>query len=289
MEADKFIAQTRGGKGSTIKLENSDYIIETIYGVNEDSIQLLSNIGKAYSLKLGSLPIGDGVYLQTLLEMGVTERITHVIPYNKIDQYKYVIIATKNGMIKKTSIEEYKGKRKAGLVGIKLKDDSDAVAAVGLIQNEDDELFIVTKESACLRIKQEDVNATGRATMGVKAIKLDANDSIIGMEVLSQNRKYLGLASVSKNGIAKCKPIDEFSISSRYTKGTTLQNLREGDTQAAIKLILDNKSDIFVIASNAIIRIPLGELKISGRNTIGTTTMKLRESQQILKLAQAEE
>jgi DNA gyrase subunit A len=125
--------------------------------------------------------------------------------------------------------------------------------------------------------------------MGVKAIKLDANDSIIGMEVLSQNRKYLGLASVSKNGIAKCTPIDEFSISSRYTKGTTLQNLREGDTQAAIKLILDNKSDIFVIASNAIIRIPLGELKISGRNTIGTTTMKLRESQQILKLAQAEE
>lgn len=281
-DVDTFNKQARGGKGAAIKLKNNDFIIETIYGANSDNFMMLSNLGKSYTLNLGTLPLGEEIYLQSLLELSLNERITKIVSYDRLSDYAFVTIVTKNGLIKKTAIEEYKSKRKGGLIGIKLR-EGDEVSAV-LISKEDDEVIIATSAGKNVRYPLSDINVTGRATQGVKAIELPATETIVGA-VDFNPKDFKGLITISAKGMAKVSDLEEYTYSSRNSKGTNVLKLKD-DTLAGIGLQQDDSADIIVATSTNIIRFSVAELRNSGKNTIGTTTIKLASNAKILYIGQ---
>lgn len=281
-DVDTFNKQARGGKGSVLKLKNNDFIIETIYGSNSDNFMMLSDLGKSYTLNLGSLPLGEEIYLQSLLELSLNERITKIVSYDRLSDYSHIVVVTKQGLIKKTVIEEYKSRRKGGLVGIKLR-EGDSVSAV-LVSKEDDEIIIATKSGKNVRYPLSDISATGRATQGVKAITLSADDSVIGAVNFSP-KDFKGLISISAKGMAKVSDLEEYTYSSRTSKGTNTLKLKD-DTLAGIALQQDTVSDIIVATSGSLIRFSIEELRVSSKNTVGTMTIKLALNAKILFIGQ---
>lgn len=281
-DIDTFNKQSRGGKGSIIKLKNNDFVIETIYGANSDNFMMLSNLGKSYTLNLGELPLGQEVYLQTLLELSLNEVVTKIVSYDRLSEFSHIAIVTTDGLIKKTAIEEYKSRRKGGLVGIKLR-DGDSVSAV-LVTTEEDEIIIATESGKNVRYAISEINPTGRATQGVKAISLSKDDKVIGA-VNFTPKDFHGLISISSKGMAKVSDLEEYTYSSRTSKGTNTLRLKD-DTLAGIALQQDTLSDIMVATSSSVIRFPIGELRSSGKNTIGTTTIQLAPKAKILFIGQ---
>ena len=281
-DVDTFNKQARGGKGSVLKLKNNDFIIETIYGSNSDNFMMLSDLGKSYTLNLGSLPLGEEVYFQSLLELSLNESITKIVSYDRLSDYSHIVIITKDGLIKKTAIEEYKSRRKGGLVGIKLR-EGDSVSAV-LVAKEDDEVIIATESGKSVRYPLSDINPTGRATQGVKAIVLTTGDRVIGA-VNFIPKDFKGLISISGKGMAKVSDLEEYSYSSRTSKGTNALKLKD-DILAGIALQKDSMSDIIVATSGNIIRFPAEDLRASSKNTIGTMTIKLAPNAKILFIGQ---
>lgn len=281
-DVDTFNKQARGGRGAAIKLKNNDFIIETIYGANSDNFMMLSNLGKSYTLNLGTLPLGEEIYLQSLLQLSLNERITKIVSYDRLSDYSHITIVTKNGLIKKTAINEYKSRRKGGLVGVKLR-EGDEVSAV-LVSKEDDEIIIATDAGKNVRYPLSDINATGRATQGVKAIELPSTDSVVGA-VNFNPKDFKGLITISAKGMAKVSDLEEYTYSSRNSKGTNVLKLKE-DTLAGIGLQQDDNADIIVVTSTNIIRFSAAELRNSGKNTIGTTTIKLASNAKILYIGQ---
>jgi DNA gyrase subunit A len=283
IESDKIATQHKGGLGKSLQLENNDYIVDTIYGSNDDSVMLISNKGVAHTLTLGKIPLNEQIYLHSFINIDIEENIKCVIPYNKLNEYKYVIIATRKGMIKKSLLTDYKSTRTKGLIGIKLK-EGDSVASVQLIKNEDDSVFIASSKGFGVHLKSSDIRSTGRSTMGVIGIKL-VNDYVVDLDVLDYNIDYHSLASITENGLAKGTVIGELSYNTRATKGNIIHKIKDGDKLSSIKL-LQNKKDILIISNSSVIKIKHEDIRISGKNTIGTKLMKIKNNDKVIKLTQ---
>lgn len=285
LNIEQFATQNRGGRGIILKhLQNNDYILDTIYCSNSDSIILFSNYGKAYTFKAADLKIGEEIYASGIFDLYADEYITKIVPFNKMNDYQYVVFATKHGMIKKTQIQEYHSKKKGGLLGIKLK-DGDKVIGVDFICDASDQILLTTKNGYTVRFNQSQVSETGRATMGVIGCKLSPNDSVIALNCFNEINKPNGLVTITKNGFAKITSLNEFNTSNRATKGVVSHKFKtDNDNITAAAIIYENSREILCVASNSIIRLSENDLQKSGRDTMGTKLMKLKDNQQVSQL-----
>lgn len=284
LEIDQFTTQNRGGKGLKLKLQPNDYILDTVYGSNNDLVMLFSNEGRAYTLKLSDVPVGVETYVNTFFDLKANEYITSIIPYSKLNDYKYVVFATKQGMVKKTKLSEYQAKRKTGLQGIKLKDD-DHVVGIDFITSDSDNVILVTKRGYTLTFNQENIPLGGRVTMGVKGIKLGANDELVSINCYNTIDNPIGLATVTKNGLTKCTPLDEFSVTNRALKGVICQKFKTDDDYITAAIVPGpNSKEILGISSSCIIRIKVSDLQKSKRDTIGTMLMKVKAEDAVTQI-----
>lgn len=274
-EMNELSTQRRGTVGSKIKFaDKNDYIWKTIVGKNTEQVLIFTNLGKSYNLQLSSIPLNEETYINQLLQLKTNEYVTNILSYDNAKNYKYVVFATKNGTIKKTDMREYlNGARKTGLIALKLRDD-DELISTKLITNETDRIIFATKKGNCLVINQNDISATVRNTIGVKGIKLAADDQLISMDIITNNTTEV--LTVSAKGYAKRSLIEEFSNSTRATKGNSICKFKEEDDYLADMILLTkNNKEIIVNSRLSSLKLMINTIPLQGKTTIGVQTIKV--------------
>lgn len=283
-ESSSLYSQKRGGKGIKVKMNKDESIIDTISDTNENKCLIFTNEGKAYNLCLNDLPIEQKVNTCEFFNFNENEKVILIVPYSNIDN-KYVIFATKKGMIKKTSLKEYKSKKSQGIIGLKLKDD-DCLVSAAVVDNNDSFAFL-TKTGNYLIINTETISDTGRATMGVIGIKLSNNDEVVDAKPVPKEAKEI--ISLSSCGNTKKTPYSEFNIGNRATKGIVLQKLKEDDSMVSFNFINNEDKEVAFISNKGIIKISLEEIPLLSRSTMGIKSKQLNNEEYMIDILKVNE
>ena len=234
-----------------------------------------TNTGRVYRLKGYEIPeagrTARGVAIVNLLQLQAGEKITAVIPLKSYEDGKYLFMATRNGMVKKTDILEYQNVRKTGLTAIVLRDNDELIEVKAT--NGDDDIFLITKKGMSIRFNEKDVRQTGRTSMGVKGIHLGKDDIVISMQMSSQGEKIL---LVTENGMGKRTLISEFNVQNRGGKGVKCYKITEktGDLVGA-KIVTDENDVMIITTEGIIIRTSCDGISTLGRVTSGVKIINL--------------
>ena len=268
MSADNFRAQHRGGKGiKGMETIEDDYIEELFMTTSHHYLMFFTNMGKVYRMKAYEIPEASrtarGTAIINLLQLTPGEKITAVIPLKEYEEGKYLFMATKNGIAKKTSITEYANVRKTGLAAITLRED-DELIEVKITDNTND-VFLVTKFGQCIRFHETDVRKTGRTSMGVIGMNLVDGDEVIGMQLNTQGDALL---VVSERGLGKRTMMDEFTPQNRGGKGVKCYKITEKTGNLVGMKAVTEEDEIMIITIGGIII----RMKVDGISTLGRVT-----------------
>lgn len=274
-EIGELSTQKRNTVGSKIKFaDKNDYIWKTIAGKNTEQVLIFTNLGKSYSLQLSDIPLNEETYINQLLTLKNDEYVTNILSYDNAKSYKYVIFATKNGTVKKTEMKEYLGgSKKSGLIALKVRED-DELISTQLIENDNDRVFLATRNGNCLLIEQNDFSATGRNTIGVKGINLSDGDELITMQIVTDNT--LEVVSITAKGYGKRTLIKEFSLANRATKGNLVCKYKEDDDYLASALLITQRDRTLIVNSKlSSLRMDINSIPVQSRATIGVQLIKM--------------
>lgn len=291
MTVDNFKSQNRGGKGiKGMQIIENDFIQDLLMTTTHHYIMFFTNMGKVYKLKAYEIPeagrTARGTAIINLLELQPEEKITAVIPIKEFNEEKYLFMATKNGMVKKTSIMEYAHIRKKGIQAINLKDD-DKLIEVKTTNNKRD-VFLVTKFGHCIRFNENDVRTTGRTSMGVIGMNLEPQDEVVAMQHNTQGESLL---IVTENGIGKRTSIDEFSNQHRGGKGVKCYKITEKTGNVVgMKAVNEDHEIMLITNTGTIIQICVSDVSELSRITSGVKLMNLtNKDEKIVSIAKVRE
>ena len=290
MTRDNFKSQNRGGKGiKGMQTLDDDYIEELILTNTHASIMFFTNKGRVYRLKTYEIPEASrtarGTAIINLLQLQPEETITSIVTMKEYRENAYLFMATKNGMVKKTSLDEYQNMRKTGLTAINLREDDELIEVK--YTDGDQDIFLVTKYGQCIRFHESDVRATGRASMGVIGINLMDIDEVVGMQLSSQGEYML---TVSENGMGKLTDINEFTVQNRGGKGIKCYKIVEKTGNVVGMKILSRENEVMMINTDGIIiQMPCSDISILGRVTSGVKLMDLKNGITIASIAKVRE
>ena len=276
MSVDNFKSQNRGGKGiKGMQTIDEDFIEDLLMTTNHHYIMFFTNTGRCYRIKAYEIPeagrTARGTAIVNLLQLQPGEKVTAAIPMREIDDDKYLFMATKGGIVKKTRMCEYSNMRKTGLQAILLR-EGDELIEVKVTDNTED-IFLATKFGMSIRFKETDARITGRVSYGVIGMKLDEGDEVIGMQMASQG-EYMLVAS--EKGYGKRTRISEFKLQLRGGKGLLCYNVTEKTGNLVGMKLLDDGRDIMLITNEGIlIRMGVDDISIIGRNTSGVKLMSI--------------
>jgi DNA gyrase subunit A len=282
--------QHRGGKGKmAMQTREEDFVEQLFIASTHDYLLFFTNIGKVHWLKVYQLPlasrIAKGKAVVNLLQLQPDERISTVVPIRRFEIDRYLIMATKFGVVKKTSLKAYSNPRQAGIIALNL-DDGDELIRVGVTQGDQD-ILLGTRKGKAIRFNESDARAIGRTARGVKGLRLAKDDEVVGMEVLSPNSTIL---SVSESGYGKRTTESEYRTQSRGGKG--LINLRITAKTGPVMGILQvfDDDDVMVMSDQGnLVRLPVGDIRPTGRNTQGVRLINLRADQRLVGAVRIEE
>ena len=290
MTRDNFKSQNRGGKGiKGMQTLDDDYIEELILTNTHASIMFFTNKGRVYRLKTYEIPEASrtarGTAIINLLQLQPEETITSIVTMKEYRENAYLFMATKKGMVKKTSLDEYQNMRKTGLTAINLREDDELIEVK--YTDGDQDVFLVTKYGQCIRFRESDVRATGRASMGVIGINLLDTDEVVGMQLSSQGEYML---TVSENGMGKLTDINEFTVQNRGGKGVKCYKIIEKTGNVVGMKILSRENEVMMINTDGIIiQMPCSDISILGRVTSGVKLMDLKNGITIASIAKVRE
>ncbi|MDD6074005.1 MAG: DNA gyrase subunit A [Clostridium sp.] len=276
MTGDNFRSQNRGGKGiKGMQTIDEDFIEDLFMTTTHHYLMFFTNTGRVYRLKTYEIPEASrtsrGTAIVNLLQLMPGEKITAVVPMKEINDEKYLFMATKKGMVKKTPMKEYANVRKTGLQAIVLKEEDELIEVKATDNTED--IFLVTKKGMCIRFHETDVRVTGRVSMGVIGMKFDEDDEVIGMQMASQGECLL---VASEYGYGKRTPIEEFKAQNRGGKGVLCYKIvdKTGELIGA-KLVDDTREIMLITNEGIIIKMGVSDISIIGRNTSGVKLMSI--------------
>ena len=282
MSVDNFKAQNRGGKGiKGMQTIEDDYIEELLMMNTHHYLMFFTNTGKVYRLKGYEIPEASrtarGTAIVNLLQLAPEEKITAMIPVKEYKQGKYLFMATRKGIVKKTPLLDYANVRKTGLAAISLRED-DELIEVKLTNNKKD-IFLVTKYGQCIRFPETDVRSMGRTAMGVIGMQLNDGDEVIGMQLNTQGDHLL---IVSANGMGKLTSIDEFKSQNRGGKGVKCYKIMEktGNVIGVKNLHMDDEI-MMINTEGIIIQMACEDISVLGRVTSGVKLMSLDPEQNV--------
>ena len=286
MTVDTFKSQNRGGKGiKGMQTIDEDYIEELFMTTSHHYIMFFTNMGRVYRMKAYEIPESSrtarGTAIVNLIQLQPEEKITAVIPINEYKEDHYLFMATKSGVVKKSPIMEYANIRKTGLLAITLK-ENDELIEVKFTDNDQD-LFLVTKNGQCISFHETDVRPIGRTAMGVRGINLDGDDEVIGMQLNSQGEALL---FVSENGMGKRTAMTEFTPQHRGGKGIRCYKITEktGDV-VGVKAVDEENEVMMITTEGVVIRMGVDGISMLGRNTSGVKLMNLDDNVIVASLA----
>ena len=287
MPIDTYRSQKRGGKGITgMATRENDFVKEIFIASTHDTILFFSNKGKLYKLRGYEVPeagrTAKGTAIVNLLSLDPGEKVSAVIPLQNFAEGKYLLMATKNGLIKKTALKEYDTTRRTGLQGITLKDD-DELIGVRLTDGEDN-VVLVTKNGLCITFDEKEVRPIGRVSQGVIGIRLDEDDEVIGMESVINGGKATLLA-ITENGFGKRTELDEYRVQKRGGRGViTYKITPKTGKLIGVRIATEDDDVMLVTDTGTIIRLEVKDISILGRSTQGVTLMRTSDGGKVVSI-----
>ncbi len=284
-KTDTYRTQRRGGRGISGMTRREEDVATEMFVINShDYVMFFTNLGRVYRLKCYEIPEGSrtskGMNIANLLPIAQNERVTSMIRVPEFDEESFLVMVTRSGIIKRTSLSAYNTARKGGVIALDL-DDGDELRWVRLTDGES-QLLVATRLGMAIRFEENDVRAMGRTARGVKALTLKESDEVVGMSVLREDGLVL---TVSETGYGRLSPISDYRIQSRGGKGLMNYHIEKYGCVAAIKVV-DREDDIILIASDGvIIRIQASTIRECARPSKGVRVMRLSNDSRVVTLA----
>ncbi len=285
---DTYQTQHRGGHGITgMHTREEDVPIEMFIGHTHDWVLFFSNTGRVYRLKGYEIPEGSrtskGINLVNLLPLEPDEKITNVIRCERnYEGDRYLVMMTRNGVIKRTPLSAFDNCRKRGLIALTLREDDELVGA--LLTDGERELLVGTHYGAAIRFKETDIRVMGRTAAGVRGIRLMGDDTVVSLCAITETGRIL---TVSENGYGRLSQVDNYRLQSRGGKGITNYRTKVGNV-AGVRVVEDDDDVIIINDSGVIIRIAVAEIRECARPSKGVRVMKIAEGGKIVSLARVE-
>jgi len=282
MDPSVYKVQKRGGKGVIGAVTKEEDSIKKVMGImTHDDLLFFTNTGKVFQTKAYEIPassrVAKGQSIVNFLQLSQSESVTAIIPFSKDDNYKYLLMTTEMGTIKKAALEDFGQVRRSGLISIKLQ-KGDALRWVEATSGED-EIVITTSKGQAIHFKEKDVRPMGRSAGGVRGIKLKKDDKVVGMDVVLKNQKGNQLLIITENGYGKRTDLKQYKVQKRGGSGikTASVTAKTGSVIGASIINIDNIGEEDLILSSEkgqIIRIPLKDISSLGRATQGVRVMR---------------
>ncbi|KGM99674.1 DNA gyrase subunit A [Clostridium novyi A str. 4570] len=286
LPVETYSAQRRGGRGiQAMTTKEDDFVEHIITSSTHDNILFFSNRGRVYKLKAYQIPeagrTAKGMNLINLLPLEKDEKIQNVIYLKEFKQDRYLIMGTKNGLIKKTSLDQYSSIRKNGLNAINLRENDELISV--RVTTGECNIIYATKNGYAIKFDENDVRPMGRNATGVKAITLRDDDEVVSMEVASDERDLL---VVSENGYGKRTPIKEYTLQKRGGKGVITYKISEKTGLLIGARSVEDEDELMLINDSGIaIRINVSDISVTSRNAMGVTLMRTVEEEKVVTMA----
>ncbi len=290
MTPDNFRSQNRGGRGiKGMQTIDDDYIEDILMTTTHNIVLFFTNKGRVYKLKAYEIPeagrTARGTAIVNLLTLQAGEKISAIVPVDGIKDNKYLFMATKQGIVKKTYCKEYANIRKTGIQAITLRDNDELIEVKATDSTK--EIFLVTKYGYCIRFKETDVRPTGRSAMGVIGMNILEGDEVVGMQLNTQGDTLL---IVSENGLGKRTPIEEFNLQNRGGKGVKCYKINEKSGNViGVKAVSNTREIMLITTEGIIIRMEVAGISTLGRITSGVKLINLDDGVKVAKVAKVRE
>lgn len=290
LPADTYKSQKRGGRGiSALTTREEDFVTDLISTTTHSLMLFFTNRGRVYKLNAYEVPEGKrtskGTAIVNLLQLNPGEKIARTISFNtesqENDDLKYLLFATKSGIVKKTPISDFKNINKSGLIAINLKDGDELIGVDRT--NGDEDVILVTENGMSIRFNENDVRSMGRTATGVKGITLSKGDRVVSMDLIGNGSDLL---VVSEKGFGKRTEIEEYRPQIRAGKGIKTYNINSKTGKLVGATLVDEDDEMMMINSDGVlIRIRVNEISIFGRVTSGVKLMKTDEEVEVVSIA----
>ena len=291
MSPENFKQQNRGGKGiKGMQTIDNDNIEDLFMTTNHHYIMFFTNLGRCFRIKGYEIPEASrtsrGTAMVNLLQLQAGEHVSASFCLRDFNTDQYLVLATKSGMVKKTPISQYANVRKNGLIAMTLKDGDQLIEAKLVDPNE--EIMLGTRNGMAIRFNEKDIRITGRSAMGVRGMRVDENDELIGMQKLSQGEYLL---VVSEKGYGKLTAVSEFNVQNRGGKGLHCYRFTEktGQQLVGFKLCTRDRELMLITTAGIVIRMSLSDVSVTGRSTSGVKFMSLDQDTSIASIAKVRE
>ena len=269
-ETSTLYTQKRGGVGNKLKMNDGEYIIDSITVASNEVVLLFTKSGNVVHCAASSLPLNDKVHIQTLVNISNDEELCAITAASKKVSAPYILFFTKNGLVKKSEIGEYNMSRKGAVKALTLN-PGDEIMSIVFTSN--DKVGILTELGNFIMIKTDDIRAIGRVARGVKAIALNDGDYVISAHAIPENTTHL--ASISGNGLFKQTSISEFAVQGRGTKGNKIQKLNEGDWMADFCPVTDKAKDVLIASTSSSIKLTTNDIPLFSKGALGNKSIKM--------------
>lgn len=278
-ENSSLFVQRRGGVGTKFKLNNSEYVVSTSTAETTDSVLFFTNKGNFYHYVAGALPIDEKIPVESLFEIKSWEKVTAMSSYNKKNSKEYIIFFTKNGIMKKSKLEEYNMKRSGGLKALELDKDDEVIDVI--FTNEEAVAICTAMGNLCVTESKE-VRTIGRTARGVKAISLSKGDYVVCVSTYPNSTRYV--CSVSSSGYIKKTDSSEIIKTGRATKGKKIQKTKDEDFIVGFITLTDEK-DLIITSNSARIKIDIESIPLLSRGAQGNKSIKLKETDKVIGIS----
>jgi len=287
-----YRAQRRGGKGKTgMRPKEEDFVEHLFIASTHSYILVFTDLGKVYWLKVHEIPQGGratrGKAIVNLLQLSNNEQVTSILPVKEFVEGKYIITATSKGVVKKSELMAYSNPRVGGIIALTI-DEGDRLVSTRLTDGSMD-ILLASSHGKSIRFPETDARCMGRTSRGVRGMMLEADDCIIGMEVVTEATSAT-LVTVTENGYGKRTNLDEYRVQSRGGKGIiTIKTTERNGNVVDIKLVNDESDLMFITDRGKVLRTGVAMLSIIGRNTQGVRLMVLEAGERIVAVAKLAE
>lgn len=281
-----YTSQKRGGRGKTgLSTREEDFVKDIFTTATHNYIMFFTNKGKVYRIKAYEIPeakrLAKGTAIVNLLQLDQDEKVTAIIPIRDFEEDAYLVLATKEGIIKKTELSQYDSSRKTGLIAINLKEDDELIEVIKTDGKQ--ELVMVTKNGLSIRFDEDEVRSVGRNTRGVRGVRLKDDDRVVTLEVADDDKKLL---VVSENGFGKQTRMGLYRTQTRGGLGIKTYNITKETGRLVGALVVEEDEELFIInSSSVVIRLKVNEISTMGRSTKGVKLMRVNENDSVVSIA----
>jgi DNA gyrase subunit A len=284
-DLDNYQQQKRGGKGIIGAFSSEkDYISQLMTTSNHQFLNLFTTKGRMFQIKVHEVPesgrTAKGTHIANLLNLAEDEHVATAVSYREFPHDKYFLFISKNGIVKRSSMDLFKNVRSGGLIAVTLKDNDEMLAVREVA--EDDEIILVTKNGFSIRFPCTEVRSMGRSAAGVKGINLRNGDIVVTGVILSKEGKQ-EILTIAENGFGKRTHMDQFRAQSRGGKGIINMRITPKTGPVVSALMVDNEDEAILLTSgNKIIRIAIGDISLVGRATQGVRLVRMDDGQTVV-------